>query len=57
MQFILAFFTTFFVWMIFLLVLDLALWVCREHSPSGFSVGIAPFIAFPIIAFTLYHIC
>ena len=52
-----CFFPPFFVWDMFLVVLDLALWVCVDHSSRCFSFGIALFIAFPILAFTLFPIC
>jgi len=49
-------FSAFFMWYIFLLVLDHPLWVYVDHASSCFSLGIALFIAFPILAFTLYPI-
>jgi len=52
-----GFFTPFFVSDMFLVVLDLAFWVYANHSSSCFSFRIAHFIAFPIIASTIYLIC
>ena len=52
----LLFFRRFLVWDMLLLVLDLAVGVCVgvDHSCNCFSFGIALFIAFPILALTLY---